>query len=581
MRKKFLGILIFLLIIIGIVGCGNKTGSDENNDGQSGVLADIPDEDPDEIVPPPVKILAIGNSFSMDALSHFYEMASIVEPNLVVGHLYKGGTSLGNHFTYADFDERAYEYFKRGPNGLDSVEPYQRSIDGILDEDWDVITIQQVSGDSGLAGSYEPFLTGMIRYIRDNATNPNLKIHFHMTWAYQQDSTHDRFKDYANRQDVMYESILYAVQNVIVSNKKIRGVIPSGTTIQNLRTSFFDDKLTRDGYHLNKYGQIAAGMTWLKYFYNNDLAEIDLVDLFNLTEKQSTAIKEAVETAIEKPFEITEAPTYPLSKEVRYMDNLHLLSIGNSFTANSYEYLAKVLHAAGVKKFVIAYIYRGGTDLQYHYQSLLGDRTSYSYHKWIKEEGKSPVRTDERQYSIKMGIEDQDYWDIITVQQVSGLSGEIDTYDRLSDVLREVKKLNNNSETKYVFHTTWAYEKGASHHDFPRYSNDQMTMYNKIIEATEKKVLTNPDISFIIPTGTSIQNLRANKTIGDNLTEDGYHLNELGKFTASMTWARFILNLPTSEIRLFTNNQSIDRHMEAIKKAVENCHNNPLKVTNF
>ena len=65
---------------------------------------------------------------------------------------------------------------------------------------------------------------------------------------------------------------------------------------------------------------------------------------------------------------------------------------------------------------------------------------------------------------------------------------------------------------------TWAYAENSTHSDFPRYDRDLMTMYNRIVAATNAKIDTNDRIFGVIPAGTAVQNARTSY-IEDNLTE--------------------------------------------------------------
>ncbi|MDR0749918.1 MAG: DUF4886 domain-containing protein [Tannerellaceae bacterium] len=60
--------------------------------------------------------------------------------------------------------------------------------------------------------------------------------------------------------------------------------------------------------------------------------------------------------------------------------------------------------------------------------------------------------------------------------------------------------------------------------------------YAAIIDATHRVKENVPDISFIIPSGTAIQNGRTS-AIRDNFCRDGYHLDYLiGGYTVACTW---------------------------------------------
>ena len=54
------------------------------------------------------------------------------------------------------------------------------------EEDWDIITIQQASGDSDMPETYGN-LQNILDYIHEHKTDA--KIYWHMTWAYQSDAS--------------------------------------------------------------------------------------------------------------------------------------------------------------------------------------------------------------------------------------------------------------------------------------------------------------------------------------------------------------------------------------------------------
>ena len=69
----------------------------------------------------------------------------------------------------------------------------------------------------------------------------------------------------------MYNAITATVQEQVKPISLISGVIPSGTAIQNLRTSELGDTLTSDGHHLkDSYGDYTAALTWYCYITGAD-----------------------------------------------------------------------------------------------------------------------------------------------------------------------------------------------------------------------------------------------------------------------------------------------------------------------
>lgn len=256
-----------------------------------------------------LKILAIGNSFSQDALEHLYNIAeSAGFKQIVLANLYIGGCSLETHWNNAKHNLAAYSYDKNATGTWQSLEN-QTILHGLQDEVWDIITMQQVSGLSGIASTYdeENRLSNLINYIHHHNTNPNLKLGWHMTWAYDEDCSKEAFAHYDNNQLTMYNAILDATKWKIVNNQVFDFIIPTGTVIQNLRTSALKDFLTRDGFHLSLgLGRYVAGLTWFTTV--TDLSP-ELVTYVpsqeEITPQSLELIKAAVTQGVQHPFVCT------------------------------------------------------------------------------------------------------------------------------------------------------------------------------------------------------------------------------------------------------------------------------------
>ena len=109
--------------------------------------------------------------------------------------------------------------------------------------------------------SYEPYLGNLISWLRENAPKKNFKLAWHQTWAYSKDSTHKKFPNYGNDQTKMYNAIVDCVKD-LMKEYHFDILIPSGTAIQNARTSSLGDTFNRDGYHLERtYGRYTAACT--------------------------------------------------------------------------------------------------------------------------------------------------------------------------------------------------------------------------------------------------------------------------------------------------------------------------------
>ncbi len=255
-----------------------------------------------------LKILAIGNSFSVDAttfLWHILNDAGVEE--LIVGNAQIGGCSLDKHWTMAQSGEEAYSYTKYTSSGKKSVTC--SLIDAVTDEAWDIVTLQQVSQSSGMPETYT-HLPDMIDFVVNNCPNVYVDINFHMTWAYQQGYERKAFTDNYNADQItMYNAIVNTVKSVVLKDATVSRVLPSGTTIQNLRTSYLGDTLNRDGTHLtNDVGRYAAGLTWACAItgVSPDAVKWTPPEYAQVAE-DFNVIKEAVANAVANPFAVTES----------------------------------------------------------------------------------------------------------------------------------------------------------------------------------------------------------------------------------------------------------------------------------
>ncbi len=283
-------------------------------DGEIKYACSVCGEENIEVVPATksLKVLAIGNSFSTDATKYLWNIcknAGVEE--IVVGNLYIGGCSLDTHYNNIKDAKGAYTY-QKNTNGY-FVDYSATSVQtAIADEDWDFITLQQVSQNAGKSGTFTR-LDEIVAFLSE--TCPESTILWHMTWAYQQDSTHSGFSGYNNDQMTMYNAIVSTVKSEVGKYPEIKGIIPSGTVIQNIRTSTVGDTLTRDGSHMSEgLGRYSVGVTWfacltggsvdMPYYYPaNSIHKQEVQQNYHI-------IAEAVQNALEYPLEISQSQYY-------------------------------------------------------------------------------------------------------------------------------------------------------------------------------------------------------------------------------------------------------------------------------
>lgn len=208
-----------------------------------------------------MKILAIGNSFSQDAT----QWLQLFDKNMFVRNLYIGGCSLETHYINAVGDKRAYAYEENGATCRRETVSIKEAL---LSQKWDYVTLQQCSGLSGKADTFYPYLSELIKYVKNYS---DAEIVWHQTWAYESDSTHPQFGLYHCDRNEMFREIV-SVSKDVAQREGLR-MIRTGEAIEQLRkTEEFNYEngglpITRDGFHLSvNYGRFLAAGVWLKFF---------------------------------------------------------------------------------------------------------------------------------------------------------------------------------------------------------------------------------------------------------------------------------------------------------------------------
>ncbi len=260
-----------------------------------------------------LEILVIGNSYTTDALWHAWDCArDLGVEKVALANLYIGHCTLQKHATNAANDSPAYLYYFNDSGTWKMTGSYKIST-ALTDRSWDYVVLQENHAVSGVESSYNENLTYLINYVKTKLTadtnpnrNPSTKLAWHMTWAYQQDCTEPGFSlYYSNDQMTMYNMILSTTRNKICTNNVFDVIIPSGTAVQNARTSLLGDTLTRDGYHMSTYvGRYLTSLMFLKSIARLTIDHISYAPE-NVTTEEKLILVEAVKNAYDIPFAVT------------------------------------------------------------------------------------------------------------------------------------------------------------------------------------------------------------------------------------------------------------------------------------
>lgn len=324
--RHLLSLLLGLVLILGLPA-----------DASAAVVTRSPLDPGEEKT---LNVLFIGNSFSVDTTRYMYDIADQAGYRLFIGDAWISGCTLARHVANAQRNTKRYTYLenKKGKwtnpahnNG------YAWRLSWIMQRrNWDVIILQSQSAEAGMIQTFFPggiqyktsYLEQLAQYCQKNC--PDARIGYNMTWALPMTSDSDSFASYQRNQETMIRRIWSTTRILLGTGPEDSGeenstrrhpasysraphisfIIPTGTAIQNARTSYMGDTMNRDSRHLSYgIGRYIASMTAVSSLG----IPVDGIRKLNLEIAASTlnldVIKKSVADALDQPFAISSQST--------------------------------------------------------------------------------------------------------------------------------------------------------------------------------------------------------------------------------------------------------------------------------
>ena len=364
--KRLLAFLLVLTLCIGIfAGCGNTQEPTQ----QETEPALEPVED-DGIM----KILFICHSLGTDASYMFPDVCrNEGMENLVFGRLYHSGCRMAEHVEYAkanaaqySYDEydiskdqcwqRAYadgSFFDLEPGGATDTYIEDGTIAqtmqfGIQRHDWDLIMIQGASYEcANVADSWytshgkriglRGFTQELMDYVLSQDIEPRSVPQFGWNMIWSKPADRNVWTDnnklmmdtyFAGDENMLYTEMMRVFQEELEPNFDFAYIMPSGTVMQNLKTTSLQSaQLYRDYGHATDFGRLAAAYGWYCTLTGTDISECKLPAMnfrvvldkmlrlqqmdWELTEEQKALLVEAVGNAIKTPYAVTPSVVSP------------------------------------------------------------------------------------------------------------------------------------------------------------------------------------------------------------------------------------------------------------------------------
>ena len=201
------------------------------------------------------RILAISNSFGVDATRYFYGVSRAGGEDVKVVTLYIGGCSLYRHYRNMLSEERAYLMYI---NGM-STGFYVSLKEALLSDSWNIVTFQQASGLSGDYSTYSPYLSELSAYVKRLA--PIAKQYIHAIWGWSDSKILNTESIPYKTSDEMFAAADASYKSA-ARDISADGYIPAGALMQKLYKTI-GDKAYRDGYHATHgVGRYALALVW-------------------------------------------------------------------------------------------------------------------------------------------------------------------------------------------------------------------------------------------------------------------------------------------------------------------------------
>ena len=250
-----------------------------------------------------VKVLTIGNSFSISLMKYMPAVADSLALDLDLHSLYIGGCSMKRHMDNVkragrkDFRPYSYNRNLRGK----AFPKKSVNLTDILNGEvkFDIITVQQASHESWNPECYRPWGDDLVKLIRE--TQPQAKIYVQETWSYT--PWEKRLATWGFDQDGMYDR-LHAAYAEFAQRNGLE-IIPMGTAVRRWRKELpvrygektfggdvvggrgqrEEDQFKRtadnrwepncDLSHLNDAGEYLQALVWTAKLFNEDVSECE------------------------------------------------------------------------------------------------------------------------------------------------------------------------------------------------------------------------------------------------------------------------------------------------------------------
>ena len=295
--------------------------------------------------------------------------------------------------------------------------------------------------------------------------------------------------------------------------------------------------------------------------------------------------------------------TETLPEEIK--TSLKVLTIGHSLAVDSCYMLSLIAAAEGYTELTVGTLYYSGCSLSRHVQYMSTDAREYSLYL-SNSADTSEVRQTMDNITMREAVRYLD-WDIVVLQGDSFEPAADATFSNgnIQTLQKFVNDNKLNPKAIFAWHMFWPIatdpELMATHPTQPnpfaaryaKFDTDRNKLYAAYTDCVNKYILTDETISYVIPSGTAMENAMSSYMEEKDLLRDFGHANDLGRIIAGYTWyctlrgidALEEIKLSTIPMAYFKSTKDLqdrvltDHEKELILESVNNALKNPLQVT--
>ena len=332
--KKFLSLMLAILLVFGLCACGGTTTNTEDTQPiveTEPEKAGIPKKDT-------LKVLTLGHSLAVDS-NHMLALVANAEgyTGLTVGTLYYSGCPLYKHVEFLTGNKPEYDLYISNsanpapPTVMMDVTMY----DALRHDNWDVIVIQagvfEIAKDETFTSEN---LKIIMDYVDKNKFNKDAVYVWNMTWVppvdrelmaqypYSPNSYESGYLVYGYDRANMYGNVTRCVSQYILTNDKFVAMIPSATVMENALSSYMVEKdIHRDYVHASDYTRVATAYAWYCTLMGIDsISEVKMDTIpvkyfrsltglqdYVFSDAEKDLLIESVNNALKNPLEMTQS----------------------------------------------------------------------------------------------------------------------------------------------------------------------------------------------------------------------------------------------------------------------------------